>query len=123
MYPALQSHCGPEGALLAEHAGREHRELSREVSSGGGSAWYCGCSSRQRCTASLRRGAAGQPAATAAMLTRSALQVDSVLGILLEDHDRLLAGQVGGSGRAGGEPSCSVHSRAHQGRLLPTHFS
>ncbi|PRW56298.1 Hemerythrin HHE cation binding domain [Chlorella sorokiniana] len=49
MYPALQAHCGPEGALLAEHAGREHRELSREV--------------------------------------------DAVLGILLEDHDRLLAGQ------------------------------
>ncbi|KAI7835895.1 hypothetical protein COHA_010217 [Chlorella ohadii] len=49
MYPALQAHCGPEGALLAEHAAREHRELSREV--------------------------------------------DSVLGILLEDHDRLLAGQ------------------------------
>lgn len=34
MYPTLQAHCGPEGALLAEHAGREHRELSREVSGG-----------------------------------------------------------------------------------------
>ena len=57
------------------------------------------------------------------MLSRPALQVDSVLGILLEDHDRLLAGQVGGRGRGGGQLARLVHSRAHQGRLLPTHFS
>ena len=49
MYPALQSHCGPQGALLAEHAGREHRELSREVSSGGGSAWAAACGVRPAC--------------------------------------------------------------------------
>lgn len=57
------------------------------------------------------------------MLSRPALQVDSVLGILLEDHDRLLAGQVGGRGRGGGQLARLVHSCAQQGRLLPTHFS
>lgn len=31
VYPALQAHCGPEGALLVDHARREHVELGREV--------------------------------------------------------------------------------------------
>lgn len=102
MYPALQAHCGPEGALLAEHAAREHRELSREVGS-----------SRKQCLAAAAAGVqpagaaaaccsradAKQHALTPAWQLRPFLQVDSVLGILLEDHDRLLAGQVGASGR------------------------